>query len=359
MTADLVVRVLGVPIGISTRDDEETARLRHQWARCLCEDEPVDTVDRAGTGEDDVGGDYSLASAVTMRALRQTAGERLNLHAGGVADEQGRLLAVVGPSGTGKTTAIRRLAERLQYLSDETVSLTPHGPPYTAFPHAKPLSVITDPAQPRRKEQQSPDDLGLGPTPESAVLARLVLLRRAAAREEEYAEHALAVVPLAEGVCELIPQTSSLVQLEPPVLAAVELLRSVGGAVVLEYAEIDSHVDELVGLLAAELVSEDPDSEHAPGADPPPPPPGCWARAAWRDAVRLGDEVLVMLDSDVYRLSGLGAVLWWALDAPRSLPELVATAEQVIGAHPDAEALVEETLSSMSTTGLVWLGSPS
>ena len=94
-----------------------------------------------------------------------TAGERFNLHAGGVADEHGRVLALVGPSGAGKTTATRLLARRLAYLSDETVSIAPDG---TCRPtrSRSPWSSIPSTAQ--RKEQLSPDDLGLLPTPATA-----------------------------------------------------------------------------------------------------------------------------------------------------------------------------------------------
>ena len=34
-----------------------------------------------------------------MRALEATAGTRLNIHAGAVADDEGRALAVIGASG--------------------------------------------------------------------------------------------------------------------------------------------------------------------------------------------------------------------------------------------------------------------
>ena len=77
--------------------------------------------------------DYVLTTQVTVAGLQATAGVRLNLHAGGLADDRGRVLALVGPSGTGKTTATRTLAGRLGYLSDETVSMDAGG---RVFPHA-------------------------------------------------------------------------------------------------------------------------------------------------------------------------------------------------------------------------------
>ena len=73
------------------------------------------------------------------------------------------MLALVGPSGTGKTTATRLLATRLGYVSDETVSIDPDG---TVAPHPKPLSVVARPTAGRGDKQQlSPDDLGLAARP--------------------------------------------------------------------------------------------------------------------------------------------------------------------------------------------------
>jgi len=352
---DVVVSALGIPVAIETRDEVEAQRLRRQWSRALTEGPPLRTV-RGWQVADDVAGDYALTSAVTMAALEETAGHRINLHAGGVADAEGRLLVVVGSSGGGKTTAVHALGRHLGYLSDETVSLLPDGPPYVALPHAKPLSVITDPARPARKEQVSPDEAGLGSTPDLATLRRLVLLRRA--RDgQAYDEHGLVVVPIAEGVVELISQTSSITLLPHPLLTLAELLRSVGGAVVLEYEEIADHVDDLCDLLELDLDCEDPPTEHAPGSDGVEPGPGRWARGPWRDAVRLGPDVLVMVGSDVYRLDGLGAALWWAADGERTIIELVQAAEAELGAHPESARLVEEALAALSGSGLVRLGS--
>lgn len=351
---DLVVRALGVPVGITARHDVEAARLRRQWSRAIT-DEPA-RVEVAPGGTDEVDGDYALTSAVTMAALRETAGRRLNLHAGGVCDDDERLLVVVGASGAGKTTAIRRLAERLGYLSDETVSLDPAGPPYVAHPHPKPLSVITDPDQPRRKSQLSPDELGLGPTPRTATLHRVLLLRRGPARNEQYAEHGLVVVPISEAVVEIVPQTSSLMLLPDPLLTLVRALRSAGGPVVLEYEEFADHVDEVVGLLDLDLEPDEPEPEHAPGAEPADPGPGLWTRGPWHDAVRLDEEVLVLADGEVFRLDGLGAVVWWTLGEPRDEAAVATTAQAVLGEHPDAARLVADTLEVLAGAGLVRQG---
>ena len=117
---------MGVAVAIPAADSRDRGPARHQWSRALT-DAPAEVivVDSVDDGSDDpVAHDYAISVLVTLEALRATAGTRLNIHAGGVADGSGRALAVIGESGSGKTTAIRTLATRLGYLSDETVSLT-------------------------------------------------------------------------------------------------------------------------------------------------------------------------------------------------------------------------------------------
>ncbi len=93
--------------------------------------------------------DYYFTTQVTLAGLLATAGERVNLHAGSVANDAGRVLVVVGPSGTGKTTATRALAAQLHYLSDETASITPDGLVFAA-PEA-----ALDRRRPRRRARSS------------------------------------------------------------------------------------------------------------------------------------------------------------------------------------------------------------
>ena len=129
----LRLRVMGVTVDASAPDEETRARLARQWSRAvLDDDDEVGTLVRgpeATTGEPDSfeRRDYYFTTQVTLAGLLATAGKRVNLHAGSVANDAGRVLVVVGPSGTGKTTATRALAARLHYLSDETASISPDG----------------------------------------------------------------------------------------------------------------------------------------------------------------------------------------------------------------------------------------
>ena len=257
---------MGVTIEMDAPDEATRARLAHQWSRAVVDgddsDPPVVRVAvTPGVTEDDHARDYALTTQLTMAALLATMGERINLHAGGLGDERGRVLALVGASGSGKTTATRLLAQRLAYLSDETVSI---GRDRQVSAHPKPLSVIVDPDNPFHKEQLSPDDLGLLPTPSTGTLERLVMLHRGSGRR------GLVRLDTVTAMRELIAQSSSLREVPNPLETLLQLVRDCGGAWALEYDEIGDHLDELVRLLAdAQPPPDDPEIEprRHPGID--------------------------------------------------------------------------------------------
>ncbi|MEO5663640.1 MAG: hypothetical protein ABIR39_10165, partial [Nocardioides sp.] len=294
---------------------------------------------------DQDGHDYAVTIRVTMQALEATAGTRLNIHAGAVADADGRALAVVGESGSGKTTTIRALAQRLGYLSDETVSLTSD---LVVHPHPKPLSVITDPASPGLKQSVSPDDAGLQAPPDHAMLRRVVLLRRG--------DDSSGLVPISTpaAIAEIVPQTSSLVLLDSPLLTLSRAIDRCGGAFALHYVEIDDHLDELIQLLSDEVDEPDP-AVHHPPVELSHPSPGEWSRSTWLDAVQYDDELVVMVGDTAVLLAGLGTTIWLRLDRPATTAELVAEAEAVHGPHPDAIALIETAMADLAVQGLVSL----
>lgn len=349
--AEVVVEALGVPIGIPVTGGAAT-RLRHQWSRALTDRSPTTVVDLSQLStDDDVAHDYAVTSRVTLAALDATAGSRINLHAGAVADEEGRALAVIGASGSGKTTAVHTLARRLGYLSDETTSVDEV---LVVHPHAKPLSVIADPDMPLVKQSLSPDDLDLLRPPATSYLHRLVLLHRG--------DGETGLVPLApaHAIAEMVAQTSSLVQLQHPILRLADTIDACGGVWGLHYDELENWVDALVDLLDTEGQPPLPRLHHPGDEDaaghigtPPGTPPDTWSRTPWRDAVEYDDELVLMVEARVHVLAGLGIVLWLALEAPRTTDELVEEVRDLWGEHPDALALVTGALDLMADEGLL------
>jgi hypothetical protein len=361
----LHVRAMGVNVEIAVPDQQTRDRLAHQWSRAVAvaPDQPAvaRTTAQPGPADTEASRDYGLTTQVTMAALKATAGLRVNLHAGGVADERRRVLAVVAPSGTGKTTATLALAQRLGYVSDETVSIAPDG---TVAPHAKPLSVVLDPQRLRDKEQQSPDDLGLLPTPDEGRLARLVVLQRGTG-----AKNGLTRLGTAEGMLQLIEQSSSLSQLPRPLHVLVSLVEECGGVWALAYDEITDHVDELVGLLAELPHDEEPQPGTTtgarltwhPGESEVPLATGedgpLLARLPWAEAVEVDDQLVVLTESRAFLLADLTATVWLHLDRPRSVEELVHAAEERHGRHEQAEEIVLAAVTALRQHQLAAYGS--
>jgi hypothetical protein len=151
---------------------------------------------------------------------------------------------------------------------------------------------------------------------------------------------------------EIVPQTSSLVLLDNPLLTLGEIIERCGGAFALHYEEIGDHLDELVGVLTEPGRERRPVIHHPP-VDQPAPTPGRWARKPWRDAVEYDDELVVMVEDTALMLAGLGSTLWLALHEPATVAELISEAEAEHGPHPEAHALIEAALAELVEYGLV------
>lgn len=181
-----------------------------------------------------------LSSEVTLQAIGARAGELWMLHAGGVADSAtGATIALVGPSGAGKTTATRVLAQEFGYVSDETVGIDDAG---TVLPYPKPLSVV-QPGE-AHKRQVSPAEIGLLEAPATCTLAGLVLVNRV-----DGATLDVRAVPLGEALVRLAEQTSYVARMDSPLRTMANHLERVGGAVEITYAEADELVPVVHRLL--------------------------------------------------------------------------------------------------------------
>lgn len=287
----------------------------------------------------------SLSQKVTLAAIEARRGQLWMLHAAGIADDEGRVIALVAPSGTGKTTAARELATTYGYVSDETVGIAPDG---TVVPYRKPLSMIETSTW--VKAQRSPEELGLRPLPKEPLrLAAIVLLDR---REDGPNEPVIEPCDLGDALEELVAQTSYICELPAPLRTIAALSAAAGGIRRVVYREASM----LATALAPLFVDAEPISIQGPmlRSRTVPEAPG-WYRASYLDAISFDDPDRIALlqpgsnESTRYRLvASIGSALWRAAEGI-SLDDLEAAAESAYGAPEGGSlnTLVEATIEEL------------
>lgn len=330
--------------------------------------------------DDDV--PYTVSRSLTHASIRRRAGHDLMLHAAGLADPDGAVLALVAPSGTGKTTAARVLGRRLGYVTDETVAVRADG---SVAPWAKPLSVVVDPGRPHDKVERSPDELGLVAAPSTLHLGAVVVL----CRDPDAASPRLEPTTLVEALDAVLPQTSSLLRLPRPLDRLAEALTRSGGPWRLTYAEIGDCLDLLTGLLGgsgaagspADVVTWSTVRGSAPASDEdtevfrdPEPSEGAagagsvagdvgagWTtvrRSEFQHALTSEGVTLVLRGHLPATLPGLASPVWLAADRPSTLADLVVAAEAALGPHPESVELVRRTVSALLAADLLEVVEP-
>jgi hypothetical protein len=185
-----------------------------------------------------------LTSAVTVALMTRRAGSLLMLHACGLTDPStGATVALVAPSGTGKTTLARTLGTAWGYVSDETVAVQADG---AVLPYPKPLScVISEDVE--AKEQIGPDECGLLSSGDRDLyVAAVLLLER---RPDAPRTPRLDVVPTVHALAALAPETSYFTRLERPLGTLADILNSTGGLRRVTYRE----ASDLSGTVSALL----------------------------------------------------------------------------------------------------------
>ena len=302
----------------------------------------------------------SLSQRVTLAAIEAQRGRMWMLHAAGVALPDGRVVALIGPSGRGKTTASRVLGEAYGYVSDETVAIDVSG---RVLPYRKPLSIVEpDSAE---KAQRSPSALGLGSLPSAALrLAGVVLLDRRAG----VSGAVVSDVDLGDALEELVAQSSYLTNLPAPLRTIAAHVASVGGVRRVSYTDAAALVAVLPELAAVSPSEPRVSKPVSPGQ---PPFAGSstdrvFRRVAPLDELPLADPDRVALfhvDADhvgtVRVLAGIAPALWRAADGV-NLEALVDAAVSVYGTpgDKDATAAVEAAAEELVTAGVLKVSSP-
>ena len=297
-----------------------------------------------------------VTSRITVAAILSNAGDMTMLHACGLAEPAtGAVVALVAKSGTGKTTAASVLAKTYGYITDETVAIGPDG---SVIPYPKPLSLKQGPGSP--KHQAGPDALGLRPAPARPFLQSIVLLDRRPG--DGPAAPVLAKLPLADALLTLIPETSSQAEIGQPLQSLCRLIGSVGGVWRVTYSEaadLPAALEPLFrmqirmqGRLEPGWETSSTDADHTGHI-----PDGCIRRAAYRDAVTLaGGDLLVMLDTEIVRLSGIGPAIWAASAGPVTADHI---ADEVGKAHGKPEGYrdaVAAAITQLSDKSVLELG---
>lgn len=271
----------------------------------------------------------NLTSRLTVSAILANAGELTMLHACGVADPAtGAVVALVAKSGTGKTTAASVLARIYGYVTDETVAIAWDG---SVVPYPKPLSVKHEAGAPKR--QAGPDECALQPAPAMPFIQSIVLLNRVHGGRP--LAPVLERVALADAILALIPETSSQGEVVDPLQSLCRLIESVGGVWQVTYSEaadLPAVLEPLFRLQPLSGTEWEPAAPAVPQREPIPA--GSIRRRAPKDAVKIGDDLLVMLDDDVVRLSGIGPALWEACSGPTELDQVT---EHIAKLHGEAE----------------------
>lgn len=342
MTAFVDVSALGLRIRIELPDDQhQRDSVEAAWSGALHTDDG--SVDATVSLIENVPFEVAmerLSVDVTLAALALVRDQALMFHAAGIADEQGRVAAFVGPSGRGKTTLSRTLGEQYGYVSDETIAVEPD---LTVRPYRKPLSVVRED---KPKEQVSPADAGLKDLPDAPLsLSALVLLERDVAVDAPE----ILSLPLVDAIPQLVRQMSYLKEQDAPLQTIARLCDAIGRVQILRYPD---------AVTVPALIPRLLDHRAEPSAwysAPTPSSEGPYDASGIADAIVTDGRVIVMVDSTVHVLDGIAPMAWLAAAQGQGLDGIVAAvvAEHGEPAGGSAWTLVTAALEELVVAGIL------
>ena len=261
-----------------------------------------------------------ITSRITLSMLEQRAGDSVLLHAAVLGDPATKqAIALIGSSGTGKTTATMTLGTKYAYLSDETTIINSD---LSITPYPKPLSIIETRGEP--KAQIPAAERGLQPVDPrdtSYTLSRLVLLKR----DEQFSEPTLEPITIEGRLQELTDQSSALSKHPEGINSLLKVIEATGGVVQLSYAEISDTLPLIESLLAGEIpaVQEDVEMLLSPERLPRVFANGTVvvSRAQGTSAAWLGETFYLLHDQTLDVLSPFAAECWVQAEGEKSIDE--------------------------------------
>lgn len=354
-----VVRALGRRVRVTATGSGAArfcAEFETAWDILLDrEDSAVDdelAIDLPAATEAAVAGAMAAAEAqITLAAITGNIGAGLLFHAAAMTGESGAATLLVGPSGAGKTTAVRHFGRHHGYVTDE-IALVRDG---RVAGYQKPLSLVSGGST--SKTQRSANELGLVPTTarESVVERVVVLDRRPDAREAMVATR----LGMTEGIFALVPHLSSLTASRQPLVSLARLVARVGGVERLTYRSIDAldprRVPSAEPLAAKELVFTLPaDSSPATVASTEH---RLLIRTAPHDAIETLGTLIVARGETVTALEGVSRTLWHETRTPKSMCDLLSAVRAVHGRVDRDDAITASTVRQLVEHGILrWLG---
>lgn len=297
----------------------------------------------------------TLSDEVTHRVIAHRRGQAWMVHAGGIADEHGRVCMLVGPSGAGKTTAVRRLSRAFAYVSDENVTVDDDG---RVHPYRKPLSVVVS-GEPWRCEIP-PRALRLVDLPDGDLrLGVIVLLRRSSGAPATPHPTPLDTLTAIE---EISRQSSSLVCLPSPLATIADHIRR-APVFRLEYrdnTDLRPRIAELLSGAHARSTTMVTVEPPAPGVEPDSRR-GTITTAPFVDAVSDGSDTLVLNRTTgdagaVTRLTGIAPTIWRACRGGATPDEIAAAVVAAHGRPPTGTSTarsLQSTIDVMQRGGLL------